>query len=209
MAENAVSSFKTPGYFIKNVIGPACGSDPAIMEAFEKIPRAAFVPAGMSHKSYEDNALPIGLGQTISQPSTVALMLKLLELEKTDKVLEIGSGSGFVTALLSRIVSCVYAVELIPSLMEKARTVLKGMRITNAKFRVGDGAAGWKDFAPFDKIIASAGASRLPKELPAQLKDGGIIVIPVGGVLMTYRKKEGRMLGTEGAGVSFVDFVGS
>lgn len=208
MAEISVN-FKTPKHFISGVVAPACENDSEIMRAFESVPRAIFVPEVMLGRAYDDNALPIGMGQTISQASTVAHMLKLLELKKTDKVLEIGSGSGFVTALLSKLVTSVYAVELIPQLMEKARTTLKGMRLTNVKFRVGDGAVGWKDFAPFNKIIASAGASALPRELPEQLCEGGIIVIPVQNILMSYRKVNGVMEGVKGCPVSFVDFVGS
>lgn len=208
MAE-APKGFKTPKYFINDIISPACGGDMEIMAAFEAMPRALFVSQGMINRAYEDNALPIGMGQTISQPSTVAHMLKLLELKKTDKVLEIGSGSGFVTALLSRLAASVYAVELIPELMEKSRTLLKSMKITNVKFKVGDGGLGWKDFAPFDKIIASAGASSLPKELGAELAEGGILVIPVKNKLMTYRKKGGELEGVAGVAVTFVDFIGA
>lgn len=200
---------KTPKYFINDIVSPACDGDEAIKAAFEAVPRAIFVPPAMVNRAYEDNALPIGMGQTISQPSTVGHMLKLLELKNTDKVLEIGSGSGFVTALLSRLVGSVYAVELIPDLMEKSRTLLKGMKITNVKFRVGDGGQGWKDFAPFDKIIASAGASSLPKELGEELAEGGILVIPVKNTLMTYRKKDGKLEGVAGVDVTFVSFIGS
>lgn len=200
---------KVPQRFINDIVAPACGNNKAIMAAFEAVPRKLFVDQGMRFRAYDDKALPIGMGQTISQPSTVAHMLSKLELKPDDTVLEIGSGSGFVTALLSVMVKQVYAVERIPQLLENARKTIRAMGVKNVLFRSGDGACGWDEFAPFDKIIASAGASALPKALPEQIKEGGIIVLPVKGRLMRYRMENGALTEETGAPVSFVDFVGS
>ena len=116
--------YKTPKFFLNDIVAPACNGDKDIIQAFTDIPRILFVDEGMKQKAYEDKALPIGMGQTISQVTTVANMLYMLELSKKDNILEIGSGSGFVTALLSRLTNHVYAVERIPALMEKARTII-------------------------------------------------------------------------------------
>lgn len=201
-------SYFVPKRFISNIIAPACKNDAAIMNAFSTIPRSLFVGTGMEHQSFEDKALPIGLGQTISQPSTVARMLYLLDLQPTDIVLEIGSGSGFVTALLSQIVAHVYAVELIPQLKDQAEKLIDQLGVgSKIDLRLGDGAVGFSDAAPFDKIIASAAAQNLPPELVEQLKDDGILIIPIQNTLMRYRKIEGRLISEETGAAKFVDFV--
>ena len=130
-------------------------------------------------------------------------------MKKNNNVLEIGSGSGFVTALLSRLVTHVYAVELLPQLMEKARTAIKSLRIINVSMKSDDGGKGWKEYAPYDKIIASAGATRLPQSLAEQLKEGGILVLPLNNNLMKYKKVNGSLIEEKGMACSFVDFVGS
>ena len=200
---------KTPKYFLDDIVAPACDSDKDILQAFTDIPRALFVDEGMKQKAYEDKALPIGMGQTISQVTTVATMLKMLELKKSDNILEIGSGSGFVTALLSRLTNHVYAIELLPKLMEKARTTIKSLRITNVSLKVDDGGKGWKEHGPYDKIIASAGAKKLPQSLVEQLKEGGILVMPLNNNLMKYKKEQGQLIEEKGKPCQFVDFVGS
>ncbi len=200
---------KTPKYFLEDIVSPACSGNIDIINAFAEIPRVLFVDEAMKQKAYEDKALPIGMGQTISQVTTVAGMLNMLELTKNDNVLEIGSGSGFVTALLSRIVNHVYAVERIPALMEKARTVIKSLRITNVSMKVDDGSKGWQEYGPYSKIIASAGATKLPKSLVEQLAEGGILVIPVNNFLMKYKKEKEILKEEKGMAVSFVDFIGS
>ena len=198
-----------PKYFLENIVSPACSNNEKIIEAFKNTPRAFFVSEGMEAKAYEDKALPIGMGQTISQVTTVAHMLHILELEKTDNVLEIGAGSGFVTALLSRLVNRVYAVERIPQLMEQARNVIKSLRIINVSMKTDDGAKGWKEFAPYNKIIASAKATKLPVDLVEQLAENGILLIPINNTLMKYKKENGNIIEEKGIPVSFVDFVGS
>lgn len=200
---------KTPKYFLDDIVAPACNNDIDIIKAFTDIPRVLFVDEGMKQKAYEDKALPIGMGQTISQVTTVATMLYMLELKKEDNILEIGSGSGFVTALLSRLTNHVYAVELLPKLMEKARTTIKSLRITNVSLKVDDGGKGWAEHAPYDKIIASAGAKKLPQSLVDQLKEGGILVLPLNNNLMKYKKEQGKLIEEKGKPCQFVDFVGS
>ena len=133
----------------------------------------------------------------------------MLELKKSDNILEIGSGSGFVTALLSRLTNHVYAIELLPKLMEKARTTIKSLRITNVSLKVDDGGKGWKEHGPYDKIIASAGAKKLPQSLVEQLKEGGILVLPLNNNLMKYKKEQGVLIEEKGKPCQFVDFVGS
>lgn len=200
---------KTPKYFLDEIVSPACNSDEKIISAFRDTPRILFVDLSMQGKAYEDKALPIGMGQTISQVTTVANMLYLLDLKPSDKVLEIGTGSGFVTALLARMVKRVYSIERIPQLMERARKIIKGIHISNVSLKVDDGALGWQEHAPFDKIIASAGATRVPEKLIEQLAEGGILVIPVKNTLMKYTKENGQLKEERGKSVSFVDFVGS
>ena len=147
--------------------------------------------------------------QTICQVTTLATMRKMLDLKKSDNILEIGSGSGFVTALLSRLTNHVYAIELLPKLMEKARTTIKSLRITNVSLKVDDGGKGWKDYAPYDKIIASAGAKKLPQSLVEQLKKGGILVLPLKNNVKKYKKEQGILREKKGKAYQFVDFVGS
>lgn len=200
---------RTPKYFLDEVVSPACNGDENILKAFNDTPRVLFVDLSMQGKAYEDKALPIGMGQTISQVTTVANMLYLLDLKKTDKVLEIGTGSGFVTALLARMVNRVYSIERIPQLLERARKIIKSIHINNISLKVDDGALGWSEYAPFDKIIASAGATRVPDKLIEQLAEGGVLVIPVNNTLMKYTKENGQLKEERGKKVSFVDFVGS
>lgn len=200
---------KVPKYFLEEIVAPACNNDKNIIQAFADIPRVLFVDEAMKEKAYKDKALPIGMGQTISQVTTVANMLYMLELKKEDNILEIGAGSGFVTALLSRLTNHVYAVELLPKLMEKARTTIKSLRIINVSIKSDDGGKGWQEYGPYDKIIASAGATKLPQSLVEQLKDGGILVLPLNNNLMKYKKEQGVLIEEKGPRCSFVDFVGS
>lgn len=155
--------------------------DAIIVDAFLKIPREIFVPQDMIHDSYNDTALSIGYGQTISQPFTVAYMMKVLELEKNDIVLEIGTGSGYQTALLAESVKKVYTIERIEALSKRAEIILNSLGYFNIEYYVGDGTLGWYDDSViFDKIIVTAGAPKIPQSLLDQLKNGGRMVIPVG-----------------------------
>lgn len=204
-----MTKYIVPKYFIDQIVAPACNNNTDIINAFKLVPRAAFLEQGMISKAYEDLALPIGMGQTISKATTVAHMLNSLELKTTDIVLEIGAGSGFVTALLSKLVNRVYAIERIPQLMEKARKTIKTLRITNSIIKLGDGSLGWEDFAPYDKIIASAGATKIPQNLLHQLKDNGILVLPLNGNLVKIKKVNNEFIQEVGPACQFVDFVGS
>ncbi len=200
---------KSPKYFIDDIIRKAAGGDMRIINAFEVIPRAVFIPEASRHQAYDDISLPIGQGQTISQPSLLAHMLKKLDIKETDTILEIGSGSGYLAALLSKMCKNVYSVERIAPLLNSARKLLRRMSISNVHFLLGDGAFGWEDHAPYDKIVASAGATKIPDNLVAQLSDNGRFLIPLNDSLMCYIKKDGVIIEEKGVPVKFVDFVGS
>lgn len=154
--------------------------DERLLKAFEKIPRENFVHDELVEDAYADHPLPIGYGQTISQPTTIMIMLEALELKKTDKVLEVGSGSGYNAALMSQLCSKVYTIEIVPELVHFARENLKKLKIRNVEVIGDDGSVGWKKAAPYDKIMVTAGCPSIPKPLVDQLKEGGVIVAPVG-----------------------------
>jgi protein-L-isoaspartate(D-aspartate) O-methyltransferase len=155
--------------------------DLAVLHAFDAVPRHLFVPEALRGRAYEDAALPIGHGQTISRPGAHALHLSLAALEGTERVLEIGTGSGFQTALLCRLAAEVYSVERIRPLAERARGRLASMDVTNVTLRTGDGSAGWPEAAPFDVILVGAAAPDIPGPLRQQLRVGGRLLVPVGG----------------------------
>lgn len=155
-------------------------TDELVLEAMRKVPRHEFVSKALILQSYSDYPLPIGEGQTISQPYIVALMTELLELKGGEKVLEVGTGSGYQAAILSEIVKEVYTIEIVDSLAKKAKRKLKELHYNNVSVRSGDGYAGWKENAPFDRIIITAAPPKIPKPLIDQLSDGGILVVPVG-----------------------------
>lgn len=154
--------------------------DPRVMHALATIPRHEFVPAGEERHAYVNNALPIGHGQTISQPYIVALMTQMLEPRPDDIVLEIGTGSGYQTAVLSQLVRRVYSIEVIPELADEARERLARLGFANISLKVGDGSAGWPEHGPFDGIIVTAAAPHVPDALLAQLGNSGRMVVPVG-----------------------------
>lgn len=157
--------------------------DPRVMAAMARVPRHEFVPPGEESYAYVNNALPIGHGQTISQPYIVALMTDLLDPQPTHKVLEVGTGSGYQAAVLAELVQQVYSIEVIPELAAEARDRLARLGYDNVTVRAGDGYAGWPEEAPFDGIIVTAAAGAVPKPLLAQLRNGGRMVIPVGSRL--------------------------
>lgn len=154
--------------------------DPQVLNAIYTLPRENFVSQAMLHQAYDNNALPIGHGQTISQPYIVAKMTEMLALKRTSKVLEIGTGSGYQTAVLAQLVEHVYSVERIKALQWDAKRRLKQLDIYNVSTKHADGWQGWAVKAPFDAIIVTAAAETLPQALMAQLNDGGVLVIPVG-----------------------------
>lgn len=154
--------------------------DLAVLRAISEVPRHLFVPEVVRHRAYEDSALPIASGQTISQPWVQARSLELMRLKGKERVLEVGAGSGYQTALLGRIVSHVFAVERVASLAYAAKEALEKAGITNATVLVGDGTLGWRSCAPFDAIVVAAASPGVPEPLKEQLTDGGRLVIPVG-----------------------------
>jgi len=154
--------------------------DPRILDAFRRIPRERFLPEDLADLAYEDRALPIGEGQTISQPSMIALMLAALAPRATDRALEVGAGSGYAAALLGQLSESVEGIEIRPELAERAAHTLAELDIPNVHVRQGDGARGLPDRAPFDIILVSAGARSTPRELVEELRPGGRIAIPVG-----------------------------
>lgn len=155
-------------------------TDERVLDAFRKVPRHLFVDGAMYAQAYDDNALPIGNGQTISQPIVVAMMTEMLELKKDEKILEIGTGSGFQTAILAQFSRRVYTIERQRDLGENARKRLRELGYINVVCKIGDGTCGWQQFAPFDKIIVTAGAPVVPKTLIDQLAIGGRMIIPAG-----------------------------
>ncbi len=186
--------------------------DRRVLEALANVPRELFIPADLAGRAYEDCPLPIGYGQTISQPYVVALMLQLLESGPEDRVLDVGSGSGYQSALLGRMVKSVYGIERIIALAASAREALAKLRIENVTIRTGDGSLGWPAEAPFDYIICGAGAPEVPQSWIDQLIDGGRIVMPVGQaasqVLIVAEKHGSEMVRHEICAVRFVKLLG-
>jgi protein-L-isoaspartate(D-aspartate) O-methyltransferase len=154
--------------------------DPRVLDAISRVPRHLFVPTGERHQAYEDHPLPIGFGQTISQPYIVAFMTEALAVEPWHRVLEIGAGSGYQTAVLAELGATVYAVEVIDDLARRARDLLGELGYANVYLRTGDGYAGWPEHAPFDRILAAAAPDEIPPAFIDQLVDGGILAIPLG-----------------------------
>lgn len=161
--------------------------DPKVMDAMRKVPRHEFIPRQERDKAYENRPLPIGHGQTISQPYIVAIMTDLLEPKRQHKVLEVGTGSGYQAAILAELVAEVFTIEIIEPLGNGAKERLKQLNYKNAHVRVGDGYYGWKEHGPFDGIVVTAAASHIPPPLIQQLKPGGRMVIPVGSRFMVQQ----------------------
>ena len=187
-------------------------SDPQVLEAFRKVPRDEFIPESMRASAYDDAALPIGIGQTISQPYMVAIMTELLKLKGNEKVLEVGTGSGYQAAILSQLCKKVFTIERIESLAVQAKETLKKLGYTNVEFIIGDGTLGYPKESPYEGIIVTAGCPEIPSLLIDQLADGGRLVIPVGETylqtLTVVTKKEGKLKFEESIACVFVPLIG-
>ena len=187
-------------------------SDPRVIQALQSVPRHKFVGQSMQNRAYEDSALPIESGQTISQPYMVALMTQSLELTGAEKVLEIGTGSGYQAAVLSLLASQVFTLDRIPELARKARVRLEELGYNNVVVTAGDGTIGWNKFAPYDRIMITAGAPNMPINLFDQLKDGGILISPVGGrnrqELQVLRRAGDKYSLEKSIGCIFVPLIG-
>ena len=185
--------------------------DKKVIEAFLIVPREKFVSENLKEFAYDDTPLPIGEGQTISQPYMVALMTELLQLKGGEKVLEIGTGSGYQAAILSEIGCDVYSVERIPSLATRAGKILQQLGYI-VKIKIGDGTLGWEEYAPYDGIIVTAAGPRTPQSLLTQLKEGGRIVMPVGDMylqeLIRITKVKGKFIKENFGGCQFVPLKG-
>lgn len=180
---------------------------------YKKLDRKLFVNDGIKDMADYDTALPIGYGQTISQPTLVVYMTYLLDLDKEDKVLEIGTGSGYQTAFLAEFSNMVYTIELISELSQKAQKRLKKLGYTNIKYKIDDGSMGWEEYAPYDKIIVTAAAGEIPYPMIVQLKKGGIMVVPTGPkgmqeLTVIKKDKEGNITKESYGKVFFVELKG-
>ncbi len=187
--------------------------DPVVLNVMSTVPRHLFVDASYRDKAYGDHPLPIGEGQTISQPYVVALMTEALKLKPDDRVLEIGTGSGYQAAVLSRIVKEVYTIEIRKNLVDKAAKVLAGLGCENVQMKYADGYFGWEEHAPFDAIIITAAANHIPPPLIKQLKEGGRLIVPLGSTLYFQTltlatKKKGGLDVEQLSPVAFVPMTG-
>lgn len=162
-------------------------TDRRVLDAMESVPRHLFVPERQRAAAYADRPLPIGEGQTISQPYMVAVMAQLLELNGTERILEIGTGSGYHAAVLARLAAQVYSIEILPALSARAKKLLDQLGIANIELKIGDGFFGWEERAPFDTILMTAAAPRVPEPLWRQLREGGRLIMPLGAARATQR----------------------
>ncbi|MBP7887248.1 MAG: protein-L-isoaspartate(D-aspartate) O-methyltransferase [Candidatus Marinimicrobia bacterium] len=185
----------------------------SVIKAMQKVERHLFVPEQYRNLAYSDRPLPIGEGQTISQPYIVALMTELLDLKKSDKVLEIGTGSGYQAAILAEICDSVYTIEIIPSLGKQAQALLRELGYHNIHCKIGDGYLGWPEHAPYDGIIVTCAPSKIPQPLKEQLAEGGRMVIPVGATytqeLVLVTKTKGKLIQKSVIPVRFVPMLRS
>ncbi len=184
--------------------------DPLVLAAINKVPRHLFVPEGMRGWAHADEPLPIGQGQTISQPYIVAYMTEALGLQGGERVLEVGTGSGYQTAVLAEIAREVWTIEIVESLALQARSILDSLGYANIHYRVGDGSGGWPESAPFDAVIVTAAAARMPESLEGQLGPGGRMIVPVGTYLQELflvRREEKGLMRERLLAVRFVPLV--
>jgi protein-L-isoaspartate(D-aspartate) O-methyltransferase len=186
--------------------------DERVLDALRRIPRHLFVPEDVSDHAYENHPVAIGQGQTISQPYMVACMTQALALRGGEKVLEVGSGSGYQTAVLKAMNADVYSIERLPELSDRARGNVERAGYGGVHYKVGDGSRGWPEEAPFDRVIVTAGAPTMPVSLVEQLRDGGSMVIPVGGEeeqeLLLVRRGQGRVTRERICSCIFVKLLG-
>lgn len=188
--------------------------DPRVMEAIKRVPRDEFIPEPARDRAYDDGPVPIGHGQTISQPYIVALMTDLLQPAPDDTVLEVGTGSGYQAAILAEVVKKVYTIEFVPELADTVRERLHRLGYTNIEVRQGDGYYGWPEHAPYDGILVTAAAPHVPRALVEQLKPGARLVIPVGQpfyhqeLMVVEETSEGTLETRQVLGVAFVPLVG-
>ncbi len=182
-----------------------------VLSAMRNVKRHLFVPEKYKHQAYDDNPLPIGEGQTISQPYIVALMTAVLNMDKKKNILEIGTGSGYQAAVLAEICNKVYTIEIIDILGMRAKKILDTIGYKNIQFRIGDGYKGWKEFSPFDAIIVTCSPTHVPQPLKDQLAEGGNMIIPVGKgysqYLVLLTKKDGKIIKNKVIPVRFVPMV--
>ena len=187
-------------------------TDQRVLAAFYKVEREKFVPSEVRNNAYQDFPLSIGEGQTISQPYMVALMTQSLELKGDEKILEIGTGSGYQTAILAELARKVYSVERMRALAERARKLLEKLGYSNVKILLGDGTLGWEESSPYDRILVTAGAREIPQPLTDQLEEGGVMVIPVGNSysqdLEVVRKRKNRIKTATVEKCVFVPLIG-
>ena len=189
-------------------------ANPQVLERIRSVPRHVFVDEALASRAYEDTALPLGHGQTISQPYIVALMTELVEPDEDDVVLEVGTGSGYQAAVLAELVDHVYSIEIIEALATSAGARLQRLGYDNVTTRLGEGYYGWEEHAPFDAIIVTAAASHVPPPLIEQLKPGGRMVIPVGAQFMTQllllleKGEDGEVVTRQIGAVRFVPLTG-
>ncbi|MGQ9615495.1 MAG: protein-L-isoaspartate(D-aspartate) O-methyltransferase [Spirochaetota bacterium] len=200
-------------YLIEHELKPSGITDERVLEVMKKVRREQFIPASLRDRAYGNYPLPIGENQTISQPYIVALMTQALDLRSTDKVLEIGTGSGYQTAILAELAAMVYSIERLEVLADRARTTLYSQGYNNIYIIVGDGTLGLPEYAPYDKIIVTAAAPRVSDVLLAQLKNGGKMVIPVGNryvqdLKLIEKALNGRIYKTSLGGCRFVPLIG-
>lgn len=184
-------------------------SDRRVITAMSRVPRHRFAAAASRSCCYQDHPVAIGFGQTMSQPYMVGLMTELLSLRGGERVLEVGTGSGYQTAILAELAGHVWSVEIIPALQDRAKRVLAELGYANVDFRIGDGAQGWPDQAPFDRILVAAASSAAPRPLVEQLADGGVMLIPIGAehgyqVMTTIRRIGGATRSARGVDCRFV-----
>jgi protein-L-isoaspartate(D-aspartate) O-methyltransferase len=183
-----------------------------VLRAFDLVHRHLFVPEAVAHRAYEDAPVPIGFGQTASQPSLQALYMQILEIGSNDRVLEVGTGCGFQTAVLAQLADRVYSVERIRELATRAREALDALRISNVAILVGDGTIGWSRYAPYDAILVAAGGPEIPQPLMEQLADGGRMLVPVGPRdvqrLVLVRRQGDRFEQEEVLDCTFVPLLG-